>query len=136
MKYAGRAWHTRVENHGGSGRGFAPKPPPPAPLRSCLAAGGLTPTDHNRALASAHISSRYFPLTLPPLPFRSHRTLQVVLSADNIFNRCRSKSRIGHPAESNPLHQLDVIGNYVSDLGAIIKGWRIDQAKRAARAED
>ncbi|GFR44247.1 hypothetical protein Agub_g5449, partial [Astrephomene gubernaculifera] len=43
------------------------------------------------------------------LQIASQRTLeygQVVLSADNIFNRCRSKSSIGHPAESNPLHQL------------------------------
>ncbi|GLC45244.1 Cilia- and flagella-associated protein 73 [Pleodorina starrii] len=74
------------------------------------------------------------------LQIASQRTLeygQVVLSADNIFNRCRSKSSIGHPAESNPLHQLDVIGNFVSDLGAIIKQFRLEQAKRSqTRAED
>ncbi|KXZ49053.1 hypothetical protein GPECTOR_23g139 [Gonium pectorale] len=75
------------------------------------------------------------------LQIASQRTLeygQVVLSADNIFNRCRSKSSIGHPAESNPLHQLDVIGNFVSDLGAIIKQFKLDQAKRSSltRAED
>ncbi|EFJ46808.1 hypothetical protein VOLCADRAFT_75246 [Volvox carteri f. nagariensis] len=67
------------------------------------------------------------------LQIASQRTLeygQVVLSADNIFNRCRSKSSIGHPAESNPLHQLDVIGNFVSDLGVIIKQYRLEQAKR------
>ncbi|GLI67448.1 hypothetical protein VaNZ11_011641 [Volvox africanus] len=74
------------------------------------------------------------------LQIASQRTLeygQVVLSADNIFNRCRSKSSIGHPAESNPLHQLDVIGNFVSDLGAIIKQYRLEQAKRTqTRTED
>eukprot|EP00197_Chlamydomonas_leiostraca_P014764 CAMPEP_0202871526 /NCGR_PEP_ID=MMETSP1391-20130828/18943_1 /ASSEMBLY_ACC=CAM_ASM_000867 /TAXON_ID=1034604 /ORGANISM="Chlamydomonas leiostraca, Strain SAG 11-49" /LENGTH=287 /DNA_ID=CAMNT_0049552355 /DNA_START=77 /DNA_END=937 /DNA_ORIENTATION=+ len=43
---------------------------------------------------------------------------QVVLSTDNIFSRCRARSKIGYPAESNPLHQLDVVGNYVSDLAA------------------
>lgn len=57
-----------------------------------------------------------------------------MLSADNIFNRCRSKSSIGHPAESNPLHQLDVIGNFVSDLGSIIKQFKQEQAKRASLA--
>ncbi|PNH07304.1 Coiled-coil domain-containing protein 42 [Tetrabaena socialis] len=70
----------------------------------------------------------------------SQRTLeygQVVLSADNIFNRCRGKSSIGHPAESNPLHQLDVIGNFVSDLGAIIKHYKVSGLRSStARAED
>ncbi|KAG2433119.1 hypothetical protein HYH02_012821 [Chlamydomonas schloesseri] len=71
------------------------------------------------------------------LQIASQRTLeygQVVLSADNIFNRCRAKSSIGHPAESNPLHQLDVIGNFVSDLGSIIKQFKQEQAKRASLA--
>lgn len=69
----------------------------------------------------------------------SHKTLeygQVVLSTDNIFNRCRSRSKIGYPAESQPLHQLDVVGNFVSDLGAIIKSFKAEQAKKAAKAED
>ena len=54
----------------------------------------------------------------------SQRTLeygQVVVSADNIFNRCRMKSHIAHPPETHPLQQLDIIGNYVSDLLAICK---------------
>lgn len=54
----------------------------------------------------------------------SQRTLeygQVVVSADNIFNRCRQKSHIAHPPETQPLQQLDIIGNYVSDLLAICK---------------
>ena len=58
------------------------------------------------------------------LQVASQKTLeygQVVLSTDNIFNRCRGRSKIAYPPESNPLQQLDVVGNYVSDLGAIIK---------------
>ena len=37
------------------------------------------------------------------------------------------------PAESNPLQQLDVVGNYVSDLGAIIRQFKIDAAKKQAK---
>lgn len=54
----------------------------------------------------------------------SQRTLeygQVVLSTDNVFNRCRQKSHIGQPAQTHPLQQLEIIGNYVSDLMAICK---------------
>lgn len=72
------------------------------------------------------------------LQVASQKTLeygQVVLSTDNVFNRCRSRSKIGHPAESNPLHQLEVVGNYVSDLGAIIRAHR-EQARKAAKGED
>ncbi len=61
--------------------------------------------------------------------------MQVVLSTDNIFNRCRGRSKIAHPAESNPLLQLTVVGNYVSDLGAIIRQYRAEMAKKQARAE-
>lgn len=46
---------------------------------------------------------------------------QVVLSTDNIFSRCRARSKIGYPAETNPLFQLDVVGNFVSDLAAITR---------------
>ncbi len=72
------------------------------------------------------------------LAVASHKTLeygQVVLSTDNIFNRCRARSRIGYPGESQPLHQLDVVGNFVSDLSAITRAWKQEQAKKAARAE-
>lgn len=60
----------------------------------------------------------------------------MVLSTDNIFNRSRGRSKIAYPPESNPLQQLDVIGNYVSDLAAIVKQWRTEQAKRAAAKAD
>jgi uncharacterized membrane protein YgcG len=52
----------------------------------------------------------------------SQRTLeygQVVLSTDNIFTRCRANSHIVQPPQTHPLQQLEVIGNYVSDLVAI-----------------
>lgn len=61
------------------------------------------------------------------LQVASQRTLeygQVVMCTDNVFNRCRQHSKIAHQAESNPLHQLEVIGSYVSDLVAICKQQR------------
>ncbi|GAX82119.1 hypothetical protein CEUSTIGMA_g9547.t1 [Chlamydomonas eustigma] len=70
------------------------------------------------------------------LQVASQKTLeygQVVLSTDNIFNRCRGRSKIAYPPESNPLQQLDVVGNYVSDLGAIIKAYRAEQQKKVSR---
>ena len=72
------------------------------------------------------------------LQVASEKTLeygQVVLSTDNIFNRCRARSKIAYPSESNPLQQLDVIGNYVSDLAAIIKQGKADKARAAKEAE-
>ncbi len=59
----------------------------------------------------------------------------MVLSTDNIFNRCRGRSKIAYPPESNPLQQLDVIGNYVSDLGAI-KASKSEQSKKNATKTD
>jgi len=58
------------------------------------------------------------------LQVASQRTLeygQVVLAADNVFNRCRQKSYNAHASESNPLQQLEIIGNYISDLLTICK---------------
>jgi hypothetical protein len=66
------------------------------------------------------------------LQVASQRTLeygQVVLSADNIFNRCRQKSHIAHPPETNPLQQLEIIGSYVSDLLAICKKYGVELGK-------
>ncbi len=73
------------------------------------------------------------------LTVASHKTLeygQVILSTDNIFNRCRSRSKIGYPPESHPLHQLDVIGNFVSDLAAITRQHKQEQGKKTAKAQD
>eukprot|EP00775_Hariotina_reticulata_P008951 gene8951-9127_t len=58
------------------------------------------------------------------LQVAAQRTLeygQVVLAADNVFNRCRQKSYNAHALENNPLQQLEIIGNYISDLLTICK---------------
>ncbi|KAK9823584.1 hypothetical protein WJX72_003990 [[Myrmecia] bisecta] len=58
------------------------------------------------------------------LQVASQKTLeygQVCMSTDNLFHRCRQRSKVAHANETNPLAQLDVIGNFVSDLGTIIK---------------
>lgn len=41
------------------------------------------------------------------------------MSTDNLFQRCRQRSRVAHGNVTNPLLQLEAIGNFVSDLGAI-----------------
>ena len=50
---------------------------------------------------------------------------QVCLATNNLYNRCCKKSCMSHPVdEANPLHQLEVVGFFVSDYGSIIKEWR------------
>jgi hypothetical protein len=57
--------------------------------------------------------------------------------AEHSFSMCgRSRSTIGYPAEGNPLHQLDVVGNFVSDLAATVRALRAEQAKKAAARAD
>ena len=65
-----------------------------------------------------------------PLPFlrlnqiASTRTLeygQVCMASNNVFHRCKELSRIAHANLTNPMDQLEVVGNYVADLGHIIK---------------
>ena len=41
------------------------------------------------------------------------------MSTDNLFQRCRQRSKVAHGNVTNPLLQLEAIGNFVSDLGAI-----------------
>lgn len=48
---------------------------------------------------------------------------QVHMATDNLFNRCHSRSTVGHPVYSAPLDQLTVIGDYMSDVRAITKEW-------------
>jgi len=58
------------------------------------------------------------------LKVASQRTLvygQVVLATDNLFTQCRQRSHIAHAAYISPVQQLDVIGNYLSDLTAACK---------------
>lgn len=45
--------------------------------------------------------------------------MQVCMSTDNLFQRCRQRSKVAHGNVTNPLLQLEAIGNFVSDLGAI-----------------
>lgn len=41
------------------------------------------------------------------------------MSTDNLFSRCRQKSSVARGDEKNPLRQLDIIGNFISDLEAM-----------------
>ena len=47
--------------------------------------------------------------------------MQVTMATDNLFLRCRERSNINHPPYTNTLDQLNVIGDYILDLGAIVK---------------
>lgn len=50
--------------------------------------------------------------------------------------RCRNRSRIAHPSETNPIEQLEVVGNFISDLGAIIKQYKSEHQKKMPKHED
>mmetsp|Transcript_14208 Transcript_14208/g.36465 ORF Transcript_14208/g.36465 Transcript_14208/m.36465 type:complete len:311 (+) Transcript_14208:219-1151(+) len=61
------------------------------------------------------------------LQVASTRTLeygQVCMATTNLFNRCRELSKIAHANLNSPVEQLEVVGNYVADLGAIIKYYK------------
>ena len=45
--------------------------------------------------------------------------VQVCMSTDNLFSRCRQKSSVARGDEKNALRQLDIIGNFISDLEAM-----------------
>lgn len=53
------------------------------------------------------------------IPIMTFVGMQVCMSTDNLFQRCRQRSKVAHGNVSNPLLQLEAIGNFVSDLGAI-----------------
>jgi len=46
------------------------------------------------------------------------------MATTNLFNRCRELSKIAHANLNSPVEQLEVVGNYVADLGAIIKYYK------------
>lgn len=46
---------------------------------------------------------------------------QVILATQNLFQRCRENSVIAHSETIGPLEQMEVIGNFISDLEAAIK---------------
>lgn len=57
----------------------------------------------------------------------SQKTLdygQVCMATDNLFQRCTVRSTIKHPSHTNPITQLNVIGEYMADLASIVKSWR------------
>ena len=54
----------------------------------------------------------------------SQKTLDhghVCMATDNLFLRCSKRSNVNHPNYTNPLDQLHVIGDYMSDLAEIVK---------------
>ena len=54
----------------------------------------------------------------------SQKTLdygQVCMATDNLFQRCTVRSTIKHPNHTNPITQLNVIGEYMADLASIVK---------------
>ena len=52
---------------------------------------------------------------------------QVVLATDNLFNRCRARSRTAHAPSAEPLAQLEVVANFVGDLAAIVKQYQQEE---------
>ena len=55
------------------------------------------------------------------------------MSTDNLFQRCRQRSKVAHGNVTNPLLQLEAIGNFVSDLGAIKELGQKNNVKSAAQ---
>lgn len=54
--------------------------------------------------------------------------VQVIMSTENLYNRVKANSKTSHPEETNPLLQLDAIGNFVADCSHILKQWKKQQA--------
>ena len=55
------------------------------------------------------------------------------MSTENLFHRVRMNSKISFPDEVNPLYQLEVIGNFVSDLSCTLKAYS-QQMRRSSNA--
>ena len=43
------------------------------------------------------------------------------MASTNLFQRCKELSKIAHANLTNPVDQLEVVGHFVADLGAIIR---------------
>ena len=53
-----------------------------------------------------------------------NRTLEhgrVVAAAENLFQRCRQRSNVQYARTKDPIEQLHVIGDYVGDMGQVVK---------------
>ena len=46
---------------------------------------------------------------------------RVCFAAEHLFRRVRARSAVKYAADENPLERLRVIGEYMSDLDAIVK---------------
>jgi hypothetical protein len=57
-----------------------------------------------------------------------HVHWQVGMVIENLFQRCCQCSKIAHAHQQDHLAQLVVIGNFVSDLGGVVKDLKL-QAK-------
>ena len=56
------------------------------------------------------------------------------MSTDNLFQRCLQRSKVAHGNVTNPLLQLEAIGNFVSDLGAIKEAAQKNNIKSSAQS--
>ena len=56
------------------------------------------------------------------------------MSTDNLFQRCRQRSKVAHGNVTNPLLQLEAVGSFVSDLGAIKELGQKSNVKGGAQA--
>ena len=43
------------------------------------------------------------------------------MSTENLYNRVRANSKISHADETNPIPQLESIGNFVADCAYMLK---------------
>lgn len=53
-----------------------------------------------------------------------NRTLEhgrAVAAAENLFQRCRQRSNVQYARTKDPIEQLHVIGDYVGDMGQVVK---------------
>ena len=63
----------------------------------------------------------------------SQKTLQhgqVTMATENLFLRCRESSKVNHPQYTSPMEQLNVIGDFMTDLAAIVKQGRAEKKGR------
>ncbi|MCO5578975.1 hypothetical protein L7F22_032826 [Adiantum nelumboides] len=49
---------------------------------------------------------------------------QVCMAAENLFSRVCHRSTINHPEHISPLKQLDVVGDYITDINQIIRTYK------------
>jgi hypothetical protein len=50
--------------------------------------------------------------------------VQVIMSTENLYNRVKVNSKISHADDTNPLAQLESIGNFVADCAYSVKAWK------------